>query len=68
MLKTIQVPTALADWSPDAGILGTKFSRPLIDSNSIEDSFRNGFKPKLQSVNLYMHHFRTAFQQTNGRT
>merc|ERR1719419_586089 len=32
------VPTALADWSPD-GALGTKFSRPLIDSDSVADSF-----------------------------
>ena len=68
MLKTVQVPTALADWSPEAGILGTKFSRPLIDSDSVEDSFRNGFKIKLRSVNLCMHHFVTVFKQTNGRT
>ena len=55
MLKTVQVPTALADWSPESGILGTKFSRPLIDSDSVEDSFRYGYKTKLQSVNLCMH-------------
>ena len=45
--KTLQVPTALADWTPETGWLGTKFSRPLISSDSIYDSFRKAINSRI---------------------
>ena len=50
-MKTVLVPTALADWTPETGFLGTKFSRPLISSDSIYDSFRRARNPGLTVLN-----------------